>query len=293
MAKGWLQTEARAKVNLALRIFPRRPDGFHPIETLFCRIDFADRVRTRLRGAPGVSIRVSGTETAPEGPDNLAARAAALFLERTGMEGGVEIQLEKFVPPGSGLGGGSSDAAAVLRALAGAAESPPSQDELLALASQLGADVTFFVADTPLAFAWGRGERVLACPGLAPRPMLLVLPDVAISTAEAYARWDERRGGAAVDAVAPLVRPASDFSSWESIHAAAVNDFEPVIFGLRPDLRLLRDALSETGASFALLSGSGSALFAVYEGEEQRDVAAAELRGVLEGVRVVSACGPV
>ncbi len=285
--------EARAKVNLSLRIFPSGPDGYHPIETLFCRVDLADRVRIRMRDEPGVSIRVSGPETAPSDLENLAARAAVLFLERTGLPAGVEIELEKHIPPGSGLGGGSSDAAAVLRTLAAAVEAPPSQDETLALASRLGADVSFFAADTPLAFAWGRGERMRVCPGLAQRPMLLVLPDVAISTAEAYAHWDERQAESGATSVGPALQSNSDLSSWEVICQSAVNDFEPVILGLRPDLRLLREALGATQPLMALLSGSGSALFAVYESEGQRDEAAADLTDVVEGARVVSACGPV
>lgn len=291
--EAWRMVEARAKVNLGLRIFPPGPDGYHPIETVFCRIDLADRVRIRVRDEPGVSLRVSGPATAPPNLENLAARAAVLFLELTGTPAGVEIELEKHIPPGSGLGGGSSDAAAVLRTLAAAVEVPPPQDEILALASRLGADVTFFAADTPLAFATGRGERLLTCRGLAPRPMLLVLPDVAISTAEAYDRWDERQVDEGATAGGPLLRSGSDLLSWEGVSSAAVNDFEPVIFGLRPDLRLLREALSETEPLTALLSGSGSALFAVYDGERQRDEAAAELTDVVEGARVVSARGPV
>lgn len=293
LAKDWLVTEARAKVNLGLHIFPPGPDGYHPIETLYCRIDLADRVRIRVRDEPGVSIRVSGPETAPANLENLAARAAVLFLELGGTPAGVEIELEKRIPPGSGLGGGSSDAAAVLRTLAAVVDHPPSQGETLALASRLGADVSFFIADSPLAFAWGRGERMLVCPGLAERPMLLVLPNVAISTAEAYARWDERQAELGSTSVGPLIRSGTDLSSWEGISRTAVNDFEPVIFSLRPDLRLLREALSETQPLTALLSGSGSALFAVYESEVQRDKAASELADVLEGARVVSACGPV
>ena len=289
----WCGTEAKAKVNLGLRIFPRGPDGYHPIETLFCRIDLADRVRLRLRDEPGVSIRVSGPETAPQNLENLAARAAAAFLELSGTSGGVEIELEKHVPPGSGLGGGSSDAAAVLRVLAAAVETPPSPEEQAALAFGLGADVSFFAADTPLAFAWGRGERLLARSGLAPRPMLLVLPDVAISTAEAYARWDEREDDRGTAAAGPSLRSGSESASWEVVSSAAANDFEPVILGLRPDLRLLREALNETEPLMALLSGSGSALFAVYEEARQRDEAASKMKDVVEGARLVSARGPV
>ncbi|MGD2216569.1 MAG: 4-(cytidine 5'-diphospho)-2-C-methyl-D-erythritol kinase [Gemmatimonadales bacterium] len=290
--EGWQLVEARGKVNLSLRIYPRGADGYHPIETLFCRVDLADRLRVRVRDEPGVSIRVSGPETAPPNRENLAARAATLFLELTGTAAGVEIELEKHIPPGSGLGGGSSDAAAVLRTLAAMLE-PVAPDELLALAAQLGSDVSFFAADTPLAFAWGRGERVLRCQGLAPRPMLLVLPDVAISTAEAYARWDERQVDERTTTVGPRLRSDSDLSSWEVISSAAVNDFEPVIFGLRPDLRLLKEVLSETRPLTALLSGSGSALFAVYESERQRQEAASRVTDVVEGARVVSVRGPV
>jgi 4-diphosphocytidyl-2-C-methyl-D-erythritol kinase len=290
---GWRSVEARAKVNLGLRIFAPGADGYHPIETLFCRIDLADRLRIRLRAEPGVAIRVSGPQTAPQGPDNLAARAATLFLERVGVAAGAEIELEKHIPPGSGLGGGSSDAAAVLRVLADAVEAPPAPDEQLALASRLGADVTFFAADMPLAFAWGRGERLQICHGLEPRPMLLVLPDVAIATAEAYARWDERAGDRGTVRAGPAGRPPVDVSSWERISAEAVNDFEPVIFSLRPDLRLLKQRLSDTRPLIALLSGSGAALFAVYESERQRDEAAAGLTDVVAGATVVSARGPV
>lgn len=286
----WLTEAAQAKVNLSLRIFPRAPDGYHPIETLFCRIDLADRLRVRVRAEPGVSIRVSGPETAPANLENLAARAAILFLEQTGMAGGVEIELEKQIPPGSGLGGGSSDAAAVLRALAAAMEAPLAQEEIVALASRLGSDVAFFAADTPLAVGRGRGEQLRACDELTRRPMLLLLPDVAISTAEAYALWDERVGELGANA---MVRSPPDCSSWEAIAAAAVNDFEPVIFGLRPDLRHMSAALHETRPLLSLLSGSGSASFAVYASERQRDQAAAELRDAVEGARVVSACGPV
>ncbi len=123
--------------------------------------------------------------------------------------------------------------------------------------------------------------------------MLLVLPDVAISTAEAYAHWDERGSEADTAAGESSLRSLSYFSSWEGIASIAVNDFEPVIFSLRPDLRLLRQLLSETEPLVALLSGSGSALFAAYNSERQRDDAAAELMDVLEGARVISACGPV
>ncbi|UCC49551.1 MAG: 4-(cytidine 5'-diphospho)-2-C-methyl-D-erythritol kinase [Gemmatimonadota bacterium] len=294
MASGWLETVAQAKVNLRLRIHPRGPDGFHPIETVFCRIDLADRLRLRRRHEPGVKLGVSGPERAPGGPENLAARAAALFLERAGLAGGVEIELEKRVPPRSGLGGGSSDAAAVLRLLSRSVESPPGLDELLHVAAELGADVPFFVADHPLAFAWGRGDRLLAYPAVPVRPVLLILPESAVSTTVAFALWDRAREDTGeASSVEPTLTHWPSLSTWQGIRAGAVNDFEPVIFREYPALGSLRAKLAETQPLFSLLSGSGAALFAVYESEQERDAAASQLAAELKGVRLVSARGPV
>jgi 4-diphosphocytidyl-2-C-methyl-D-erythritol kinase len=290
----WFETVAPAKVNLWLRIFPPGADGYHPIETLFCRIDLAETVRLRLRPEPGVGIRVTGPETAPEGPENLAVRAAELFLDRSGLGCGAEIELEKRVPSGSGLGGGSSDAAAVLRLLSSTSGSAgPGEEEVLSMAAELGADVSFFVADVPLAFAWDRGQRLFSYPPVEPRPMLLLLPPIPVSTAEAYASWDAANASAPGDERRPAVVDYATLTSWAGIAAAAENDFEPIIFGRHPQLRELRVRLKESAAIISLLSGSGSALFAVYQSERQRDAAAVRLSDELKGVRVVSARGPV
>jgi 4-diphosphocytidyl-2-C-methyl-D-erythritol kinase len=293
VSDGWLEAEARAKVNLRLRIFPRDADGFHPLETVFCRIDWADRLRVRLRPEPGVAIRLTGPESAPAGRDNLAARAAALLLEQTGSAGGVEIELEKRLPPGSGLGGGSSDAAAVLRLL-GPRLGLSSERDLLALAPRLGADVAFFLSDVPMALGWGRGQRLLTLPSLERRPMLVLVPAVTLSTARAYARWDElHRSSGDGPGVEAAAISWSSLASWDGIRALARNDFEPIVFRDHPQLRSVHEALAATDPLLCLLSGSGSALFAVYESDAARDAARARLEGELAGVRIVSACGPV
>jgi 4-diphosphocytidyl-2-C-methyl-D-erythritol kinase len=290
----WLETAARTKVNLRLRIFPRGTDGFHPLETIFCRLDFCDRLRMRRRSAPGVTLRLSGSEPVPEGSENLAARAAELFLSRFGGDGGAEIELEKNVPLGSGLGGGSSDAAAVLRILAGYADPPLEEGELLRSGSELGSDVPFFVTDAPLAVGWGRGDRLLPIPAPDPLPMVVLLPDLQLSTTEAYTRWDTWYEGEGVaESRRPFELSMSALTSWSGIRSLAVNDFEPVVYEWQPRLGVLRDRLAETEPLVAMLSGSGSALFAVYEDEEQRDGVAAELRDELADVRVVAAHGPV
>lgn len=290
----WLESDARAKVNLRLRIFPRGVDGFHPLETIFCRLDFGDRLRIKRRNVPGVTLRLSGSERVPEGCENLAVRAAELFLSRSGSDGGVEIELEKNVPPGSGLGGGSSDAAAVLRILAGHADPPLEEGELLQLGSELGSDVPFFVTDAPLAVGWGRGDRLLPIPAPDPLPMIVLLPELHVSTTEAYARWDTWwEGAGAAESRQPFELSMSALTSWSGIRSLAVNDFEPVVYEWQPGLEALRDRLAETEPLVAMLSGSGSAMFGVYEDEEQRDGVAAELSDELADVRVVAAQGPV
>jgi 4-diphosphocytidyl-2-C-methyl-D-erythritol kinase len=289
----WLEAEARAKVNLRLRIFPPAIDGFHPLETIFCRIDLCDRLRLRHRSEPGVTIRVTGPESAPEGPDNLAVRAAELFLSCAGEAGGVEIELEKNVPPGSGLGGGSSDAAAVLRLLSREADRPLEEGELLTMGSELGADVPFFVTDAPLAVGWGRGDRLLPIPAPDALPMLILLPDLRVSTGEAYQRWDQRYEETGIAASAqPFELSMSVLASWSGIRSLAVNDFEPVVYRWHSKLGALHKRLAESEPLLAMLSGSGSAVFAVYEDEEQRDGVAIALRDELRGVRVVSTSGP-
>jgi 4-diphosphocytidyl-2-C-methyl-D-erythritol kinase len=292
VSDGWLETEARAKLNLLLRIFPRGPDGFHPLETIFCRIDLAERVRLRIDEETGIRLRVQGPESAPDGPENLAARAASLFMERAGLRLGVEIELEKWIPPGSGLGGGSSDAAAVLRLLDQALGAPLAKAELVRLAAGLGSDVTFFTVDTSLAVGRGRGERIEPCPGLEPRPMLVVLPDLHVSTAEAYGWWDDHAGALRVRPVEHEIDGAT-LKDWDAVARLAHNDFEPAVFQRHSRLRLLKERLCETQPSLSLLSGSGSALFAVYETDEDRRAAVARLERTIGGARLVSVSGPL
>ncbi len=291
---SWAEASAFAKVNLYLRIFPRAADDFHPVETVLCRISLADRVRLRLRAGRDVSVRVVGPESAPEGPENLAARAATLLLERVATPSGVEIELEKRVPAGSGLGGGSSDAATVLQLVSAKLEADLGVDQRRELASALGTDVAFFAADRPLALGTGRGDRLSVLPKLPPRPLLVVLPYTHVSTAAAYRLWDEWSHSA--EGALSIARPPTNWtslSSWEDVRSLARNDFESVVFQSHPSLGLIKESLVETEPLVALLSGSGSGLFAVYDDDGRRDAAATRLRDVLRNVRIVSARGPV
>ena len=175
---------AQAKLNLGLRILARERGGYHEIETLFARIALADIVTVRPRDEER-SLVVRGLESGPE-QENLAYRAAVAYGDAIGWPRGFEIEIDKRIPVGGGLGGGSADAGAVLRALNALAPRPVTGAELLRIALTLGADVPYLTSTEPFALAWGRGERMLALPALPERTVLLVLPGFAVSTAEAF-----------------------------------------------------------------------------------------------------------
>lgn len=278
-----MHVEAPAKVNLFLRVLAREEEGHHQLETLYAAVDFTDRV-TVERSSEGIELIVEGAELGAA-EENLAHRAARAFFEHVG-GGGARIELEKRIPPRGGLGGGSSNAAAVLRALNHLHGDPMKTDELVELGAGLGADVPFFLSPTTLALAWGRGDRLLSLPSLPSRPVLLVLPTEGVGTAEAYARLAEVRGEGGWSALATgcsrLLSPEG-LASWETIAALAENDFHETVFPDRPDLERGHETLQGTEPLLSLLSGSGASLFAVYGGEEAARAARDRVAEVLGG----------
>jgi len=261
-------TTAPAKLNLLLRILARHADGYHGIETLFCRIGLADRLEVH-RADAGVTL-----ETTAEGlgaaENNLAVRAAHAVLEATRRPFGVHIVLEKQIPVGAGLGGGSSDAAATLVAVNALAGNAIPRHELMQIAARLGSDVPFFVSGATLALAWDRGDRMIRLPPLPRAPALLLSPATAIATADAYGWMANARG------TAPLRRGAlaldlESLGSWGDIARMAGNDFESPVFGRYPALRAAFESLVATRPLICRMSGSGSTLFAVYRSERDRE----------------------
>jgi 4-diphosphocytidyl-2-C-methyl-D-erythritol kinase len=231
-------------------------------------VSLSDTVVAARREERVVSIEVEGADVGPP-EQNLASRAAALVLEATGHPFGVHLKLTKRIPVRAGLGGGSSDAAAALHAVNALAGGAVPRHELLQFGARLGSDVPFFVTGAPLALAWGRGERLFRLPPLPAAPALLVAPPVGIDTSEAY-RWvdatrvaNARRGAVALDLDA--------LSRWGDIGRMAGNDFESPAFERMPDLRAAFEALAGTHPLLCRMSGSGSALFAVYRSARDRD----------------------
>lgn len=254
---------AQAKLNLHLRVLAREESGFHTIETLFHRIDLADDISIAVTTGER-TIDVQGAEMGPA-PSNLAFRAAKAYADHTGWPGGFRIELDKKIPVGAGLGGGSADAAAVLRALNSIAPRPLPRAGLLQLAASLGSDVTFLAGGAVMAMAWGRGERMLELSPLPLRDILLMTPGFPVSTADAYRWLDEDRAAGRDRLPDPLSIDLLSLTTWESIAAFARNDFEASVMARHPMLEGYLERLRRTRALFAAMTGSGSTIFGVLD----------------------------
>jgi 4-diphosphocytidyl-2-C-methyl-D-erythritol kinase len=259
-----VRVPAFAKLNLGLRVLYRRPDGYHEIRTVFQTISLADRLDISFTPARTLRIEVKGT---PEIPDNLVERAARLVMEALSIQGHVLFNLKKNIPAGAGLGGGSSDAAAVLLALPALAKKVLAGDRLHMLATQIGSDVPFFLhGGTSLGL--GRGEELYPLPDLPRERGLLVVPPIHSSTAEAYR--DLSPGLTSI----PLQNKLNSFQQevWRGVAGGSVttsvttddNDFEEVVFARHPELRQIKEKLLRYGAKPAAMTGSGSAIFGIF-----------------------------
>lgn len=251
------RTLAQGKINLSLRVLGKRPDGYHSIETVFLRVELGDDVRLHIR-EKSRTLRCGVMRDEPQ-EKNLAFRAAELYAKETGWPEGFEIVIKKRIPVGGGLGGGSADAAAVLRILNSISEHPLSNEALRSIAFQLGSDVPFLTSDFSMALGWGRGEKLLGLPPLPSRDVFLFFPPFGIDTGDAYALLDESRRG---DSSSSPDLTAEMFEDWESAARHSVNDFESVIRKKYPVI----DALLGRGDKYDLfyrLSGSGSTVFKI------------------------------
>ena len=288
-----LRVAAHAKLNLFLRILARERDGYHQIETAFTLLELADEIVVS-RTAAGVTLTIDGPDLGPE-EENLAVRAARAVLAATGDKFGVAIALVKRIPVRAGLGGGSSDAAAVLHAVNTLAQHAVPRHELLHFATRLGADVAFFAGGVPLALAWGRGERMYRLDPPPTAPTLIVVPHVAVATPDAYRWWDEMQPEATMRG--PVLLDAAAFASWGSIGRLGGNDFEAPVFGKHPELRAVYERVAQTGPLWVRLCGSGSAVAAVYKNDRDRDEAThalgrKDVTVITTNTRAVAAPGP-
>lgn len=275
---------APAKVNLGLRVVGRRADGYHLLESSFAPLDLADRLRIAIAPAHAAEVHVAVTGHAagvPVGPDNLVVRAAHAYLKSAGVAARVEIEVEKVVPVGAGLGGGSSDAATVLRALSEHFANAIARSDLADLALSLGADVPFFLDPRP-AWVTGIGEGIE--PFDVPLPALdlvLVTPSPGLPTAEVFRAWDAALTPSGASRRMPALRgsPGRNLiaaleDEGPSLSELLINDLEPVATRLRPAIQRIRGELERLGARVVAMSGSGPTVFGLFRTSEQARVAA-------------------
>jgi 4-diphosphocytidyl-2-C-methyl-D-erythritol kinase len=254
---------AFAKLNLGLRVLYRRLDGYHELRTVFQTISLADRLDVAFTPSSKTRIEIAGSHDIV---DNLVEKAARMVLEVIRAKADIRFELKKNIPMGSGLGGGSSDAAAVLLALPVLAGKPVSMERLSALAGRLGSDVPFFLHGGG-AMGMGRGEELYPLPDRPRLKGILVVPGIHSSTAEAY-----RDLSGQLTSIA-LQNKLNSFQReiWRGGEAVDDNDFEGVVFARHPDLKRIKDRLRQMGARPAAMTGSGSAIFGLFAKEEQRE----------------------
>ncbi len=260
-----MRAEANAKLNLYLDITGRRADSYHLLETVMQSITLADGVTVVVSAGNGISLSCD-REDVPTDSRNTAYRAAEYFMEAAGVSGTVCIDIEKHIPSGAGMGGGSADAAAVLRALNAAYGEPLTEDSLLEIAARVGADVPFcLVGGTKL--CRGIGEQMSGFP--APEGVFLVVkPEFSCPTGEAYRKYDGS--------------PLPVHGGLEGFRAAVPGDYAPEMYNVFQRLysdRRIEDIcrrLREAGAKGAILTGSGSACFGVFGSREDAESASAQ-----------------
>lgn len=280
-----IQGRAFAKINLGLRILGLRPDGFHELRTVFQTVSLSDGIEVSWRPRARAGVRLDCTDPSLAGPENLAARAADRLLSCGRWRGRVEVSIEKRIPMGAGLGGGSADAGATLAALERLLDPRPTSLELLDAAAEVGSDVPFFLTGGR-AVGVGRGEEVYPLPE-PPRNqwMALVCPEVHVATAEAYRALADSRRTALTSDRKPLrigsfrsgIRaPGGDAAT--DLAQCLENDFEEVVFDRFPELSTWKERLLAVGASGASMSGSGSAVFGLFEDRRAASDAVKRLR---------------
>ena len=255
--------KAHAKVNLGLNITGKRTDGFHELDTLFVRLELHDTIELEPR-PEGIVLEIEGADL-PTDSNNLAYKAAAVYLEAAGQGEGVHIRLTKNIPIAAGLGGGSSDAAAVLRSLA---QLYPAEIDLMSLALALGSDVPFFVLDEVAARGRGRGER-LEPVNIPPLHFVLINPGIHVSASAAYGNL--KSFGESLE-LKPLI---------ESLTTATplyTNSLQAGVLALEPEIGKVLSVLEATPLRGVTMSGSGSTCFGLAEDDMEALEIAKDLR---------------
>lgn len=255
--------DAPAKINLFLHVTGKRPDGYHTLHTLMCRVKFGDTLEMKL-GGTGITVDCRHPDV-PGGKDNIAYKAASLFYQHLGRAPEVSIRIDKKIPVGAGLGGGSSNAASTFIALNRYYNAPFSQKELMEMGLQTGADVPFFIFEQT-AIAEGIGEKLQSIELSIPYKVLIVYPGIHVATADVYKKLNFKLTKAEKKNNNHLFsEPTGDFLPEKHLW----NDLEAVTIKMYPEIETIKDALMTYGADGALMSGSGSSVFGLFSDEKK------------------------
>lgn len=254
-----------AKVNLVLNVKGRRPDGYHDLDMVMAKISIYDEVTLSLK-PEGISLSCDNSDV-PSGSENIAWKAANALIEAKKLETGVHIHIEKNIPMGGGLGGGSANAATVLKGLNSITGDSASMDELMEIGLSLGADVPFFLFEGAVARAEGVGELLSPIDDLPELWMVLINPGVHVPTSAIFSQLN--LGLTKTTKNHKIIRFNRDISKVVSL---LHNDLELVTFEIYPEVRKAKDLLSRYGAAGTLMSGSGSTVFGVYSDKRAAQV---------------------
>lgn len=253
-----MKLKAPAKINYRLEVLCKRPDGYHDLSMVMQRIELYDEIEITLHDNPGIHV-TCGKEGVPAGPGNIAWRAAETILSHSGRSVGIDIDISKKIPVAAGLGGGSSDAATVLMGLNGLLELGFSDERLMEIGVKLGADVPFFIFKKT-ALAEGIGEKLSPVEGLPPVWLVLVNPNVHVSTAWVYQnlRLTKKKDA---------YKLPRFYGQVDEVCSILSNDLETVTIERFPVIREIKEMLMSTGAGGVLMSGSGPTVFGVFADE--------------------------
>jgi 4-diphosphocytidyl-2-C-methyl-D-erythritol kinase len=264
-----LRVCAPAKINLTLLIAGKRLDGYHDLESIMAKIDYCDQLDFEWGSKPGIELICDGAFWVPDGADNLVWKAAKRLLDAAGKDLSVKITLTKNIPAGTGLGSGSSDAAATLMGLNRFANLGFSSLQLHDIAASLGSDVNFFL-DGPLAFCTGRGEKIRPIPDVYPFEALLILPNISTSTKMVYGNYSHNSmrysdGSAKINEY--LRKNTIDFAV-----KMCANMLEESCFRIHPELAAIKEVAAKLTGKNVCLSGSGSAMFCLLDNDNEATI---------------------
>lgn len=265
---------SRAKINLTLEVSGKRPDGYHDLDSIVQVIDISDELTISKTGA-AIEV-ISDNPNAPSGPDNIIYKACEAFFQATNIKSGAKCSLTKRIPVQAGLGGGSGNAAAAIIGLNELYGCGLSNDKLAELAAKVGSDAPLFIFGGTARMR-GRGDQIEALPDAPEMQLVIIKPEVGVSTAWAYGELDKSNDRPCLGA-SNIVEKAIRAQDRDAIIQNLCNDFDPIVTAAFDEISKAKRLLLEIGAGAAMLSGSGSAVFGIFDSKQGAESAAEIIR---------------